>query len=114
MELDSVEADRQILATLQRNLPAGLAPTARRWRCSITCDFYRDVLFHAEYGTMIHSGHSAEHPGSEAKHEVTAWLEKQGCGQGYDQLPTARLADLTPALLGRADPDGILSQNAGW
>jgi leucyl-tRNA synthetase len=44
--------------------------------------FYRDVLFHADYGTMIHSGAFSGTPGSDAPSSVTRWLEEKGIGKG--------------------------------
>ena len=35
---------------------------------------------------------------------MAAWLAERGLGRGDGRLPPARLADLAPALLGRADP----------
>ena len=43
---------------------------------------YSDVLFHADYGTMIHSGEFSGTPGTEAKASVTRWLEAKGLGRG--------------------------------
>jgi leucyl-tRNA synthetase len=43
--------------------------------------FYRDVLFHPEYGTMIHSNEFTGTPGDSAKSKVTAWLESKGAGK---------------------------------
>jgi leucyl-tRNA synthetase len=43
--------------------------------------FYRDVLFHAEYGTMINSGPFSGTPGDMAVEKVTRWLEEQGTGE---------------------------------
>ncbi|HNS03527.1 MAG TPA: leucine--tRNA ligase [Anaerolineae bacterium] len=43
--------------------------------------WYRDVLFHHDYGTMINSGAFSGAPGDRAKAEVTAWLAAQGTGK---------------------------------
>ncbi len=43
--------------------------------------FYRDALFHAEYGDMINSGQFSGAPGAIAKRKVTEWLEKTGTGK---------------------------------
>jgi len=43
--------------------------------------FYRDVLFHAEYGTMINSDQFSGTPGDVAKRRVTEWLAGQGKGE---------------------------------
>uniref|UniRef100_A0A7C4PMA7 Leucine--tRNA ligase n=1 Tax=Anaerolinea thermolimosa TaxID=229919 RepID=A0A7C4PMA7_9CHLR len=80
LELDSVEADREILERCQK-----LYPPVQNNRTVMEMlsrlPFYQDVLFHAEYGTMIHSGEFSGTPGTEAKRAVTAWLEKQGKGK---------------------------------
>ncbi len=45
-------------------------------------DWYRDVLYHNQYGMMIHSGDFSGTPGDAAKRKVTEWLEYQGIGKG--------------------------------
>ncbi len=44
-------------------------------------EWYRDVLFHHEYGTMINSGPFSGTPGDVARQKVTEWLAEQGLGQ---------------------------------
>ena len=44
-------------------------------------EWYRDVLFHAEYGAMINSGAFTGTPGDVAKQQVTEWLAEQGMGK---------------------------------
>ncbi len=44
-------------------------------------EFYRDALFHAEYGAMINSGEFSGAPGATAKAQVTDWLEQTGRGR---------------------------------
>jgi leucyl-tRNA synthetase len=44
--------------------------------------FYRDVLYHADYGAMIHSGPLTGAPGDRAKAETIAWLEERDMGHG--------------------------------
>jgi len=44
-------------------------------------EFYRDTLFHAEYGTMINSAEFNGTPGDVAKQQVTEWLEEKGKGK---------------------------------
>jgi len=77
---DSVQADQPILACVQE-----LAPEARMARTFMEflydVPFYRDVLFHAGYGTMINSGPFSGTPGDVAKRLVTEWLAAQGRGQ---------------------------------
>ena len=43
--------------------------------------FYRDVLFHTDYSTMINSGPFTGTPGDVAVQKVTEWLEEQGTGE---------------------------------
>ena len=78
--LDSVAADHHILARCK-----ALYPPARSNRTTMemlnNLPFYRDVLFHAEYGTMIHSGPFTDTPGDVAVRKVTGWLEEQGTGE---------------------------------
>ncbi|HHX65687.1 MAG TPA: class I tRNA ligase family protein [Chloroflexi bacterium] len=78
-ELDSVAADREILARCKETYPP-----VRHYRTVMEMandvQFYKDILFHAEYGTMINSGEFSGTPGDRAKAEVIAWLEQQGLG----------------------------------
>ncbi len=80
VELDSEAADRQILARCQ-----ALSPQAQAYRTTMELlwsrPFYRDLLFHAEYGTMIHSGAFSGTPGDVAKQRVTGWLAQEGKGE---------------------------------
>jgi len=76
-ELDSVQADAEILAHCKAIYP----PVSSNRTCMEMLShlpFYRDVLFHAEYGTMINSGPFSGTPGDVAKQRVIAWLEEQG------------------------------------
>ena len=79
MSLDSEESDQAMLAQCQ-----ALEPAVREYRTTMEMlwsqPFYRDVLFHAEYGTMIHSGQFSGTPGDVAKQQVTEWLEETGKG----------------------------------
>ena len=44
-------------------------------------EFYRDLLFHAEYGEMINSGPLTGTPGDVAVRRTTEWLEARGIGK---------------------------------
>ncbi len=81
LELGSVGEDREILARCK-----AIYPPVENNRTAMEMlsglPFYRDVLFHADYGTMIHSGSFSGTPGSEAKAAVTRWLEEEGLGKG--------------------------------
>lgn len=77
---DSVESDRALVARCQT-----LDPEAGPYRTVMELlwsrPFYRDVLFHHEYGAMIHSQAFSGTPGDVAKGQVIEWLEAQGKGQ---------------------------------
>jgi leucyl-tRNA synthetase len=79
-ELDSAEADRAILARCQKLEPA-LREKQIVMQMLSDVEFYQDVLFHAEYGTMINSGPFTGTPGEVAVRKVTEWLEEQGAGE---------------------------------
>ncbi len=80
MALDSAAADQAIMARCHAgyNYMRQFRTTMEMWN---DVAWYRDVLFHHEYGTMIHSGDFSGTPGERAKAEVTAWLAGQGKGQ---------------------------------
>ena len=77
---DSVEAEQKILARCKE-----LEPSVRDKRTGMEMlwdvEFYRDMLFHAEYGTMINSGPFTGTPGDVAVQKVTEWLQEQGTGE---------------------------------
>ena len=64
-ELDSVDADRKILARCQAIDPAvGSAQSVMAMLSG--CEFYKDLLFHADWGTMRNSGEFSGTPGDRA------------------------------------------------
>lgn len=79
--LDSVEADRKIMERCQ-----ALEPNVRAARTVMEMwwgvEFFHDALYHSEYGKLIHSGDFSGTPGTTAKADVIAWLEKKGYGRG--------------------------------
>jgi leucyl-tRNA synthetase len=79
-ELNSVSSEREILARCKE-----LEPAVRDKRTVMEMlwgvEFYRDVLYHEEYGTMINSGPFTGTPGDVAVKKVTQWLEEQGIGK---------------------------------
>jgi leucyl-tRNA synthetase len=79
-EWDSPESEVRILARCGQ-----IEPNVRRARTLMemlwSVEFYRDALYHAEYGTMIHSAQFTGTPGNIAKQKVTAWLEEKGVGK---------------------------------
>jgi leucyl-tRNA synthetase len=74
-----MESERRILARCRQ-----LEPNVRAKRTVMemlhAVEFYRDALFHDEYGTMINSGEFSGAPGGTAKPQVISWLEKTGKG----------------------------------
>ena len=80
-ELESVEADQDILARCKALYPP-VASYQTTMEMLNSQPFYHDVLFHAEYGNMIHSGEFSGTPGERAKKDIIAWLEKRGDGKG--------------------------------
>ncbi len=78
---DSPAAEVEILRRVKEHQPAvRFARTVMEmlWEK----EFYKDVLMHSEYGTMIHSDGFTGTPGDRAKAEVIAWLEQNGKGKG--------------------------------
>ncbi|HEY63711.1 MAG TPA: leucine--tRNA ligase [Caldilineae bacterium] len=80
LTLDSIAADREILKRCQ-----ALDPSLQGYRTTMemlnAVQGYRDILFHDEYGAMIHSGPFSGTPGDVAVKRVTEWLEEQGIGK---------------------------------
>jgi len=80
LALDSVEADQAIL-----NRCKAIYPPVSNNRTTMEMlnrlPFYRDILFHAEYGAMIHSGSFSGTPGDVARRSVTDWLAEKGIGK---------------------------------
>jgi leucyl-tRNA synthetase len=78
-ELDSTAADSEILARCKAIYPP-VSTNQTTMQMLNSLEFYRDVLFHADYGTMIHSNEFSGTPGEVAKHQVTEWLKSKGVG----------------------------------
>jgi leucyl-tRNA synthetase len=80
MTLDSAASDAAIMARCH----AGYEYTQQfrtvmeMWHAT---EWYRDVLYHHDYGAMINSGPFTGTPGDVAKQEVTRWLEAEGIGK---------------------------------
>jgi leucyl-tRNA synthetase len=81
MNWDSIEAEKKILARCH-----DYEPDVRNKRTLMemvwAVEFYRDALYHDEYGTMIHSEEFNGTKGDAAKRQVIAWLEKKEIGRG--------------------------------
>ena len=81
IEWDGMETESEILNRC-RLLEPKLASARSVMEILSKRPAYADVLFHAEVGTMIHSGEFSGTPGPEAKASVTRWLEAKGLGRG--------------------------------
>jgi leucyl-tRNA synthetase len=79
MAFDSTESDAAILARCQARCPF-ISEARTTMEMLHMKAWYGDVLFHHEYGDMIHSGEMTGTPGSIAKAKVTEWLEEKGIG----------------------------------
>jgi leucyl-tRNA synthetase len=75
-----VEAEERILEACQARDP-DVSEKQTVMELLWDVDFYRDVLFHAEYGTMINSGPFTGTPGDVAVEKVTDWLEERDAGE---------------------------------
>ncbi len=81
MPFDGIEAEQRILArckALEPELQGKRTVMEMLWGVG----FYRDLLFHVEYGPMISSGPFSGTPGDVAVNRVTEWLEEEGKGTG--------------------------------
>ncbi len=80
-EWNSIQQDEKILAKCK-----ALAPNVRGARTLMGmlwgCEYYRDVLYHHDYGMMINSGQFSGTPGDVAFQKVIAWLEEREIGRG--------------------------------
>jgi leucyl-tRNA synthetase len=76
---DSVDSDARILARCKQ-----LEPHVRDKRTLMemlwSVEFYREALFHHEYGQMINSGEFSGTPGDVARQKVTEFLEANASG----------------------------------
>ncbi|MFC2030511.1 leucine--tRNA ligase [Chloroflexota bacterium] len=79
MPFDSEASDRAIMARCNE-LYEGVAKYRTVMEMLWSLPFYRDVLFHPEYGTMINSSEFSGTPGDVAKQRVTKWLKEKGKG----------------------------------
>ena len=80
MPFDSITSDRAILEKCQA-LESAVGDKRTVMEMLHGAIWYRDVLFHAEYGDMIHSSEFSGTPGDAATEQVTRWLEKTGKGK---------------------------------
>jgi leucyl-tRNA synthetase len=80
VEFGGVEADRAILARCHELEPA-VGDKRTVMELLDAQPFYRDVLFHAEYDTMINSGPLTGTPGDQAVQRTTKWLAERDAGK---------------------------------
>jgi leucyl-tRNA synthetase len=80
-EWDSTDSDSLILAKCKQ-----LEPSVAEMRTLMEMvwgqDFYKDVLFHHEYGAMINSGELTGTPVDQAVSRTIDYLEERGTGKG--------------------------------
>ncbi|PWH19179.1 MAG: leucine--tRNA ligase [Anaerolineae bacterium] len=80
IQLSSIQADREILFRLQdQDAHTQAYRTTMEYLWDVP--YYRDVLYHAQYGDMIHSGEFSGTKGEVAIQKVIQWLEQKGLGQ---------------------------------
>lgn len=80
LELDTLENEREILKRCQE-LEAALRDKRSVMEMLWAFPFYRDVLFHTEYGQMIHSGKLSGTAADEALSITTKKLESENSGE---------------------------------
>jgi len=76
----SIEEGQEILARC-REMEPEIADSRTVMEMLWQVPFYRDLLFHTDYGTMINSGPFSGTPGDAAVEKVTDWLEDEGIGE---------------------------------
>jgi leucyl-tRNA synthetase len=79
VEFGSEDTDRAIMVRC-RALEEGAGQYRTVMEMLSSLPFYRDVLFHHEYGIMINSNEFSGTPGNVAKQRVTQWLAEEGKG----------------------------------
>ena len=77
---DSIESEKKILSELKNTHPERCQTEtlmAMLWQR----EFYRDVLYHDQYGSMINSNEFSGTPGDSAIQKVIDWLVETGVGE---------------------------------
>jgi leucyl-tRNA synthetase len=77
---DSQDREVEILDRC-KSLEPGLVECRGLMEMLWKCEFYRDALFHHDYGTMINSAEFSSTPGDTARFKVSEWLEEMGSGK---------------------------------
>ncbi|KUK26186.1 MAG: Leucine--tRNA ligase [Acetothermia bacterium 64_32] len=80
LNVGSLEEERAALRACQE-LDPGLGDVRTIAQLLWGVEFYRDLLFHADYGEMINSGPLSGTPGGEAIRRTISWLEARGFGR---------------------------------
>ncbi|MFC2079785.1 class I tRNA ligase family protein [Candidatus Bipolaricaulota bacterium] len=80
LDLDSVTSDRDILTRCKAIYPP-VAKNRTVMEMLYGLPFYRDILLHADYGTMIHSSEFTGTLGDRAKFKISQWLEEKSIGK---------------------------------
>jgi len=80
LEWNSLESERDILSRCKQ-LEAGVRDKRTLMEMLWSREFYRDALYHDQYGTMIHSGEFTGTPGEVARQRVAEWLAQKGLGK---------------------------------
>lgn len=81
IEWDSPAVEAEILRRVKERQP-GVAHARSVMQMLWEKEFYKEVLYHSEYGMMIHSAEFTSTPGDIAKTKVIEWLEQKGVGKG--------------------------------
>ena len=80
MDVGSTAEERAVLKRCQELEPA-IRDKQTVAEVLFGVEFYRDLLFHAEYGEMINSGPLTGTPGEEAVKRTIEWLTERGAGK---------------------------------
>ena len=80
LDFDALAAEQAILERCKALDPA-VANKRTVMEMLYAVPFYRDLLYHDAYNTMIHSGPFSGTPGNVAIQRVTEWLEERGIGK---------------------------------
>jgi leucyl-tRNA synthetase len=80
LKWDSIDSEKRILNRL-RECDPGLSKKRTLMEILWDVPFYRDVLYHHEYGEMIHSGPLTGTPVDKAIQSTNQFLEEKGVGE---------------------------------
>lgn len=80
IQWDSLESETAVLARC-KDLNPDLSKVRTLMEMLWDVDFYKDALYHHEYGQMINSGQFSGTSGDVAVQRVNVWLEEQGKGR---------------------------------